>query len=128
MDLTVTKMKASCRTSGYDGTYYGTVTFQGEIVISGVYDPKYPLEASSEGVCFDVVRQDDSRLPRMWGDRRMPSWFCFDNPEKAKQLLGAEGALLAKIVIDNYTVIHEPKGVINRATLIRVVDTIPIEP
>jgi hypothetical protein len=126
MGLKVTKMEASCRTFGYDGTYEGRATFQGEIIISGVYDPKYPLVAS-EGVCFDVVRQDDSKLPRMWGDQRKP-WFCFDNPEQAKQLLSAEKALLAKIVIDNFTTVHEHKGVINRADLVGVVDTITIKP
>lgn len=123
MGLTVTKMDASCEKNGYDGEYQGTATFQGKIIVSGVYDPEYPLEGS-EGVCFDVVRQDDLRLPRIWGDQRTP-WFCFDNPERTKQLLGAEEALLAKIVINNYIVMHEHKGVFNHANLVRVIDTIP---
>lgn len=104
--------------------YGGTATFQGKIIVSGVYDPKYPL--ASEEVCFDVARQDDLSLPRIWGDLRTP-WFCFDNPERTKQLLGAEKALLAKIVIDNFTVIHEPKDIYNQATLVGVIDTIPIK-
>lgn len=123
--LKVTKMDASCETSGDNGEYLGTATFQGKIIVSGVYDPKSDVEGF-ENVCFDVVRQDDLRLPRMWGDRRTP-WFCFDNPERTKQLLGAEKALLAKIVIDNFTTVHEHKGVINRANLVGVVDTIPIK-
>jgi hypothetical protein len=126
MGLKVTKIDASCETSGYNGEYLGTATFQGKIIVSGVYDPKYGVEGF-ENVCFDVASQDDPKLPRMWGDPRTP-WFCFDNPDRARQLLGAEKALLAKIVIDNFTTVHEHKGVINRADLVGVVDTITIKP
>jgi hypothetical protein len=126
MGLKVTKIDASCETSGYNGEYIGTATFQGKIVVSGVYDPKYNVEGF-ENVCFDVASQDDLKLPRMWGDPRTP-WFCFNNPERIKQLLGTEKALLAKIVIDNFTIVHEHKGVINRADLVEVVDTITTKP
>lgn len=63
----------------------------------------------------------------MWGDHLTP-WFCFDNSERAKQLLGAEEALLAKIVIQKYLTTQEHKGVVNGATLVKVIDTIPIKP
>jgi hypothetical protein len=125
LDLKVITISASCRTSGSIGTYDGTTSFQGEITVSGVYNPKKPLPGS-EDVCFDVVAQDDPKLPRMWGDRRRPSWFCFDNPEQAKRRLGSSKALLAKIVINNYTIRNEPKDTYNLATLVRVIDTIPI--
>jgi hypothetical protein len=126
MGLKVTKMDASCETRGDNGEYLGTATFQGKIIVSGVYDPKYDVEGF-ENICFDVARQDDLKLPRMWGDPRTP-WFCFKNPERTKQLLGTEKVLLAKIVIDNFTTVHEHKGVINRADLVGVVDTIAINP
>jgi hypothetical protein len=126
MGLKVTKMDATCKTNGYDGMYLGTATFQGKIIISGIYNPRYEIEGG-EDVCFNVAQQDDLKLPRMWGEQRVP-WFCFDNPARAKQLLGTEKALQIQIVIDNFTIVHEPKGVYNRATLVGVIDKVTIKP
>jgi hypothetical protein len=124
LGLTVTKIEASCQKIDNEGIYYGNAAFKGKIIVSGVYHPQYLSEGGFTEPCFEIGSSTDFQLPRMWGDRRIPAWFCFDNPEKAKQLLGAKNILLAKIAIDNYTIAHEPKGVINRGTIVEVLDKI----
>jgi len=120
--LSVTEMKVSC----FNDKYVGTVNFQGEIEVSGVYEPQAEV-AGGIGACFYVVRQSESKLPRLLGDERNP-WFCFRDPEQAREKFGdRDRDFLAKIIIDNYQIVLEPKGVTNGATLIGVIDTIPLD-
>lgn len=122
LGLKISEMKVVCKQE----KYIGKVTFQGEAIVSGVYDLSYPLE-DSEGICFEIALQAEKNLPRMLGDDRQP-WFCFDNQEKAKKVFnGSKNAFFAKIVINDFQIIYEPKGVFNRANLVKVIDSIPID-
>jgi hypothetical protein len=60
-----------------------------------------------------------------FGDRlsKLSAFLCVE-----KVFNRNKGAFLAKIAIDNFQIIYEPKGVFNRATLIKIIDSIAIEP
>lgn len=120
MNLELVSLSAHCLTLGRDAAYYGHAAFRGEVTVGGVVRTRYQLPGS-EGVCFDVMQAHDRRLPRLLGDRRKP-WFCFNNPEQVVQQLGGEGDYFSMVVIDEFSIAHEPKDVMNRATLIKVID------
>ncbi len=123
MTLEVIRLAARCVRLGDRAAYVGRASFLGEVILVGVFDRG--AEGEPNQVCFAVAPIHDQRLPRMLGDQRMPR-LCFDNPEQVSQMLNAERGVVATIVIDHFSIVHEPETSANRATLVRVIDTLPV--
>jgi hypothetical protein len=98
------------------------VQFSGEQEITGGY---YYETQYAEMVCMrDFTKSSLNVIPKEKSDSR-PVWFCFDDLESAKSLLGItetgdQGTIT--LVIDNYRIDMRPAGVFNTATLVEVVD------
>ena len=117
--------------------YTGSARFEGRIILEGTYHPPYePGEEEEygrlwdEGPCLQVAPESAALLPKIQGDFRAP-WLCFDNSEKAVELLPDSAPRAnVKIAIDNYKIQHEipderlafdAKGV-HRARLLEVLE------
>ncbi len=101
--------------------FYGKTRFRGEVTLSGTYNPGQP--GDEIGIpCFYVDEASSRKLPRFVGDERTV-WFCFNNPDKAKQVLGGIGTKPKKatIVIKDYETVYYPSDVFDTATLVRLV-------
>lgn len=100
----------------------GRVQFQGQIAVSGTYEPNHQLAGNTEKPCFVVDEAAAKQLPRFLGDDRQV-WFCFNNPEVAKQQLGGEDSQPKKavIVINDYETVYYPSDAFDTATLVRVI-------
>lgn len=101
--------------------FYGKTRFRGEVTLSGTYDAGEP--GDEIGVpCFYVDKDSELKLPRFVEDERTV-WFCFNNHQKAKKVLGGVGTKPKKatIVIKNYETAYYPSDVFDTATLVRVV-------
>ncbi|MEQ9670607.1 hypothetical protein [Coleofasciculus sp. G2-EDA-02] len=100
----------------------GRVKFRGQIAVTGTYEPNHQLPGNTEIPCFVVDEAAAIQLPRFQGDDRQV-WFCFNNPEAAKQQLGGEDTQPKKaiIVIDDYETVYYPSDVFDTATLVGVI-------
>lgn len=101
--------------------FYGKTRFRGEVTLSGTYDAGQPGDEIGLP-CFYVDETSARKLPRFINDERTV-WFCFNNPDKAKQVLGGVGTQRKKatIVIKDYETVYYPSDVFDTATLVRVV-------
>lgn len=99
----------------------GTVNFQGETTVSGVYFAYTPADLNESFPCFNVDESAADQLPRFPQDERRP-WFCFDNPEAVQQALGEPANQPATIVIDHFEYAYIPADVTNRARFVRVAE------
>lgn len=100
----------------------GRVKFRGQIALTGTYEPNHQLPGDTEIPCFVVDEAAAKQLPRFQGDDRQV-WFCFNNPETAKQQLGGQETQPKKaiIAIDDYETVYYPSDVFDTATLVRVI-------
>lgn len=120
LDLEVTRVDVSQLEPG--NRYVGTVTFEGEVTVSGTYVGYTPpgMEETGESLpCFKVDESSADQLPRFPEDERN-AWFCFDNPEVVQQTLGEPADQPVTIVIDNFEYAYIPSDVTNQAIFIRV--------
>lgn len=98
----------------------GSVTFKGELQLTGSYRAHYEYPQVKEA-CFWVDPSEWHKVPRVQRDDRL-IWFCFTNKDQAIQQLGALGTnARATIVIDDYTTNVERSDVWDTARLVRVV-------
>jgi len=100
----------------------GRVQFRGQIALTGTYEPNHQLSGNTKIPCFVVDEAAAKQLPRFRGDDRQV-WFCFNNPEVAKQQLGGQDTQPKKaiIAIDDYETVYYPSDVFDTATLVRVI-------
>lgn len=104
--------------SGFDSSLVGTVSFKGELALSGVTMKHFDAEPGAAASCFEADATSAARLPRWDGDERRP-WFCFDNPADAASLLGATGEGMAfTIVIERFTIHRGHSDQVNTARLL----------
>ncbi len=80
------------RREGPDSLWIGTVVFEGDLVVQGVYQ-QHPDWPTVQTPCFQVTDPvSAARVPRFTsdamgqGDAR--TWFCFSNPDVAQDLVG----------------------------------------
>jgi hypothetical protein len=75
-----------------DSLWVGTVVFEGDLVLHGIYQ-QHPDWPQVELPCVHVVQLPSiGRIPRFPADPYdrpdRKTWFCFDNPNVAMELLG----------------------------------------
>lgn len=102
--------------------FIGKARFRGEVTVSGTFDAGSQPDDELGVPCFYVDEASSQQLPRFLGDERTV-WFCFNNPEEAKQALGGvrtEGKKVT-IVINDYETVYYPSDVYDTATLVRVI-------
>ncbi len=99
------------------GEWVGSVRFSGELRLTGAAGPH--LAAPEEKVtCFEADSASGRRLPRWPGDERRP-WFCFENADSARRMLGApDSARAATIVVDRFTTVRAHTDAVNSARLL----------
>lgn len=116
----------------------GRINFEGTITVSGKYQEISPANFLGGWLCFYPDEKTGMLIPRGLTDQengidnRTP-WFCFENQEESKQLLGIgdETAIFnnesinciegtATIEISNYTVVQSQKEAWDTATLDKV--------
>ncbi|MEB3277554.1 MAG: hypothetical protein VKK42_01345 [Lyngbya sp.] len=103
-----------------ENRWVGEVTFDGEVTVSGTYNPNTLIGESQQGSpCFFVDERTENKLPRLKGDERF-MWFCFNNPQDILRSLGTVEKSV-EIVIDDYKTIYIPSDVTNTATFVRSV-------
>jgi hypothetical protein len=102
------------------GGFTGSVRFRGEFKLSGRYVPNLDQEGHESVPCFFVDAASSPKLPRFPDDERI-SWFCFNNPARAKQVLGNRERSNVTIVINNYETVFVPSDGVNQATFVRVI-------
>jgi hypothetical protein len=101
--------------------WVGTVNFEGEVTVSGIYSAYTPADLNESFPCFNVDENSAEQLPRFPEDQRR-TWFCFDNPEGVLQALGEPSNQSVSIVIDRFEYAYIPSDVTNRATFVRVAE------
>lgn len=99
------------------GEWVGSVRFAGEIRLSGTVVPHlvYPDQPV---ICFEADSASGRRLPRWPGDERRP-WFCFDDADGARRMLGAPDSTRSRtIVVDRFTTVRAFTDAVNSARLV----------
>ncbi|HBB33244.1 MAG TPA: hypothetical protein DDZ80_25860 [Cyanobacteria bacterium UBA8803] len=96
----------------------GRVGFRGEVTVRGTYRTEIDNQP-----CFFVDEASASKLPRFIRDDRN-TWFCFNNAEEAKKILGGLNAESKNvtIAINDYQIVYEHSDVFNTTTLVRLVN------
>ena len=114
-----------------DSVWVGSVVLGGDLVLHGVYQ-RHPDWPAVELPCVDVVQASSiARVPRFPPDAHTgPSprtWFCFENPEVALDLLGEpEPPREIVIAIDRYRVQRELSDAFDLAQLAEVLEVGPV--
>ena len=108
-----------------DSVWVGSVVFDGEIEVSGVYQPHFDYP-EVQSLCFHVDSVSSLRIPEFAPDAQTSPngkpWFCFQNPERARSLLGASDSIrFATIVIDEYDQNRHFTDAFDVARLVRVI-------
>ena len=108
-----------------DSVWSGTVGFEGEVEVTGVYQPHFDYP-EPPAVCFHLDSISSLKIPEFapdaWSSANGKPWFCFSNQEKAVELLGpAETPRPATIVIDRYKQTRYFTDAVDDALLVRVV-------
>lgn len=101
-----------------DSILVGVVRFRGTAALSGTTIQHFDADASASTECFETDSASAATLPRWVGDARR-SWFCFDNRDAARQLLGAPAPGSAStIVIERFTIHFGFSDQVNSASLV----------
>jgi hypothetical protein len=79
--------------SGPDSLWIGSVVFEGDLVVQGVYQ-QHPDWPTVQAPCFQVTDPGSAaHVPRFasdaLGEADPRTWFCFSNPDVALDLLGS---------------------------------------
>ena len=110
-----------------DSIWVGDVVFAGDLVVQGVYQP-HPDWPQVTLPCFDVNDPGSAaRIPRFAPDDRTTqttkTWFCFDDPEVALQLLGAPDQPREMVIaVDHYHARRDLSDVYDTAELMEVIE------
>lgn len=75
-----------------DSVWAGSVDFEGELILQGVYQP-HPDWPAATALCFHVtdpasIARIPAFVPDGWTGADGKAWFCFENAEPALALLG----------------------------------------
>ena len=102
------------------GEVVGMARFSGVLTLSG-QTFRHPDGDDYAFPCFEADSASARTLPHWAGDTRRP-WFCFDNPEYARERLGEAGTgLPATIRVDRFTINRNLSDAVNSARLVEVV-------
>lgn len=109
------------------------IYYRGSVIVSGEYKAFSPTAVFVGGqLCFYADEETGYLIPRENGDERNP-WFCFNNPEKAKKMLGIDSGKIfsdekvayvygkATVKISNYVVDKKESEVWDTADLDEVI-------
>jgi hypothetical protein len=97
--------------------WVGSVRFAGDVRLAGT-----TIVDSAGGAaraCFEADSASASYLPRWPGDERR-SWFCFENADTARRLLGAAAtsSRAVTIVVNRFTTLRAQTDAVNSAWLV----------
>ena len=109
-----------------DSVWAGDVKFEGEVEVSGVYQPHFDYPEPN-ALCFHLDSISALRIPEFapdkWSSANGKPWFCFNNPDQARALLGPPDSVrFARIVIDRYHQTRHFTDAVDGAELIRVLE------
>jgi len=90
--------------SPVDGGYIGSVSFEGNVRLSG--SPFLLGADAPEALCFNVDDDSAHHLPRMRHDDRSV-WFCFENQEAARQRLEPHLGNPVEVEISGYSTVYD---------------------
>ena len=121
-NMTVVKTNAAIAETMPEYGPIGTVEFDGEATVSGIFEYVKEHEFLGEAFIFTVDEESVSNLPKLQNDERTV-WFVLENFEEAKSMFGnQEGKGKATIIIDDYVIRYDPKETYNSARLIKIVE------
>lgn len=98
------------------------ILFTGKTSLTGNVSYSGPdgIVMSNVMCVHDLDSESLTKIPKMSSDPRSV-WFCFDNFDEAKELIGTPDKPIRKtFTIDNYKIEYLPAEVWNKATLISV--------
>lgn len=99
------------------GEWVGVVRFTGAVRLTGSAIP-HLVDPEADAVCFEADSASGRRLPRWPGDERRP-WFCFENTDDARRMLGsADSARPATVMVDRFTTVRAFTDAVNSARLV----------
>ena len=113
-----------------DSLWVGTVVFEGDLVLHGIYQ-QHPDWPQVELPCVHVVQSPSiGRIPRFPADPYdgpdRKTWFCFDNPDVASQLLGAPAPPREIVIaVDRYRAQRDLSDGFDTAELAEVIEVGP---
>lgn len=97
--------------------WVGSVRFAGDVRLTGSTVADSAKERS-RGACFEADSASAAQLPRWPGDDRRP-WFCFENADTARRMLGApDSSRAATIVVNRFTTVRAHTDAANSAWLL----------
>src|SRR5690606_28798002 len=108
----------------------GEVAFVGDLVLHGIYQ-RHPDWPAVEAPCMEVVQSASiARVPRFPPDAYtgpgQRTWFCFENPEVALELMGEpEPPREVVIAVDRYVVVREFTDAFDVARLAELLEVGP---
>ena len=102
-----------------DSVWVGVARFRGELTLSGQTIKHF--EPDARAVCFEADNTSAAQLPRWEGDNRR-AWFCFENLERAAQLIAPpDSGRKATVIIDRFVIHRGLSDQVNSARLVRVI-------
>ena len=113
-----------------DSIWVGSVVFEGDLVLHGVYQ-QHPDWPQVELPCLHVVQPASlARIPRFPPDAYTgpdpKTWFCFENPEVALELLGSpEPPREVVVAVDRYHARRELSDAFDTAELAELIEVGP---
>jgi hypothetical protein len=113
-----------------DSVWVGAVVFEGDLVLHGIYQ-QHPDWPQVELPCVHVVQAPSiGRIPRFPADPydgpARKTWFCFDNPDVAMELLGAPAPPREIVIaVDRYRAQHDLSDGFDTAALAEVIEVGP---
>jgi hypothetical protein len=131
--LGLTVVAADVTRALVDSIWVGAVVFEGDLVLHGVYQ-QHPDWPQVELPCMHVIQPPSiGRVPRFPADPydgpERKTWFCFDNPEVANELLGAPTPPREIVIaVDHYRAQRDLSDGFDTAELAEVIEVGPEAP
>ena len=113
-----------------DSVWVGSVVFEGDLVLHGVYQ-QHPDWPQIDLPCVDVVQRPSAeRIPHfpvdVYADPDAKTWFCFDDPAIALELLGSpEQPREIVIALGRYRVQRDLADAFDTAELAELIEVGP---